>query len=284
MKKISTGLFIIGLICCSLQSVFAEKSSLLWKISGNGLSRPSYLFAALSPICKEDYFWTDTMQQCFLKAEQLCVESDMKDSLALDKITYAMRITSTVPLKNYLKPGEYEEVDAYFQKKFGYPVMDLKPVWLSMMLVKNTYSCDSVVYYEARLTDAAIQYHKPIEVFETVHMQMFMIDKYIKDEQGVPELLNIVRGNKTENKADLSRKTAFYHAQNIDSLYTMGLRPDRKEWIELDQQRKYAWCIRIHQLAPQQSTFFVVRPEMLSGKFGLIALLRKLGYTVSAIK
>ena len=40
-----------------------EEKSLLWKISGNGLKKPSYVFGTIHAICAGDYFFTDKMNK-----------------------------------------------------------------------------------------------------------------------------------------------------------------------------------------------------------------------------
>lgn len=59
-------LLLAFLLICSGITVSAQKeNSLLWEVSGNGLSKPSYLFGTIHMICKEDFFMPDVVQQKF---------------------------------------------------------------------------------------------------------------------------------------------------------------------------------------------------------------------------
>lgn len=288
MKKITKLFLTATILLCSSFYAFALESSLLWKISGNGLSKPSYLFAAMSPICAPDYLWTITMQNCFLKSEQLCTDLpyDEPDTVTNLKMFYTMKATSKVPLEHYLAPDQYKEVNSYFQEKYGSPVVDLKPMWLVMLMAKgNYYTCDSLAYYEYRLVDSARKYQKALTSFEWATHQLLYIDELIPDTVAVPDLMDIVRKKKTKDTVDFSEATMVYKTQNIDSIYARNLRDTRSDhWGKIDKVRINAWTKRIQQLAQENSTFFVVRPYMLSGKMGLIYLLRQAGYTVTPLR
>ena len=47
------------------------KPSLLWEVSGNGITKPSYLFGTFHLICKEDFEITPTLKQKFNSTEKL---------------------------------------------------------------------------------------------------------------------------------------------------------------------------------------------------------------------
>lgn len=53
--------------------------SILWEISGNGLSQPSYLFGTIHMICATDYMWHDYMQEAFDKSDEVILEIDMEE-------------------------------------------------------------------------------------------------------------------------------------------------------------------------------------------------------------
>ena len=56
-----------------------SQSSILWKVSGNNLSKPSYLFGTIHMICNNDYFFTNTMQSAFDETEKLVLEINLAD-------------------------------------------------------------------------------------------------------------------------------------------------------------------------------------------------------------
>ncbi|MCA6473216.1 MAG: TraB/GumN family protein, partial [Chitinophagaceae bacterium] len=55
------------LLFSSVPSPAQEKknNALLWEISGNGLTQPSYLFGTIHMICKEDFVLSDIVKEKF---------------------------------------------------------------------------------------------------------------------------------------------------------------------------------------------------------------------------
>ncbi|WP_332913994.1 TraB/GumN family protein [Algoriphagus boritolerans] len=60
-------------------SATAQESSLLWKISGNGLEKESYLFGTIHIICKSDFLMDERITTAFESTEELILELDMSD-------------------------------------------------------------------------------------------------------------------------------------------------------------------------------------------------------------
>lgn len=55
------------------------ENSLLWEVSGNGLSKPSYLYGTIHMICSSDYFLTDKTKKALESAEKLVLEINFSD-------------------------------------------------------------------------------------------------------------------------------------------------------------------------------------------------------------
>ena len=74
MKKIVSTLVVIASLFMS-NSSFAQvkieagvpnENSLLWEVSGNGLSKPSYLYGTIHMICGNDYFLSEKTKKAFM--------------------------------------------------------------------------------------------------------------------------------------------------------------------------------------------------------------------------
>lgn len=61
MKKFSAVLLVSLVTLASFAQ--DENNTLLWKISGNGLDKPSYLFGTIHLICAEDAILSDNMKK-----------------------------------------------------------------------------------------------------------------------------------------------------------------------------------------------------------------------------
>jgi uncharacterized protein YbaP (TraB family) len=83
MKRLFFVLFsILSLASCRAAPGDTEKT-LLWRISGKELIKPSYLFGTIHLICPGDYVWTRAMKQSLAACTQVCFELDMDDPAVL---------------------------------------------------------------------------------------------------------------------------------------------------------------------------------------------------------
>ena len=80
-KLVIVAITILQVIVVSLMAKAQEsKSSLLWKISGNGLSNTSYIFGTIHMIPKSDYFFYESWENCFDSCKALALEIDLNIS------------------------------------------------------------------------------------------------------------------------------------------------------------------------------------------------------------
>lgn len=68
-----------------------NSESLLWKISGNGLSQPSYLYGTIHLICKKDMIISNAFNRAFDRAEVVYIEMDPS---AFKKVTARKRLNN----------------------------------------------------------------------------------------------------------------------------------------------------------------------------------------------
>lgn len=50
------------------------ENSLLWEVSGNGLSKPSYVYGTIHMICAGDYFLSEKTKKAFETSDKLVLE------------------------------------------------------------------------------------------------------------------------------------------------------------------------------------------------------------------
>ena len=83
-------LFIASLlICFNAVSQDVKENSLLWKISGNGLDKPSYLFGTMHVMCAGDVFMAPHVEEAFNQSESVLLELKMDDPSIMMKMMQA---------------------------------------------------------------------------------------------------------------------------------------------------------------------------------------------------
>lgn len=265
----------------------AGDHSLLWKISGKGLKAPSYLFGTIHMICPEDYLWTPVMQQALDQSRKVAFELDMDDPQLSMKVAMGMMLPAGKTLKDFYTEEEYNRLKAAVDSNAGMPMemlQTLKPFAVMSMLASKSVNCSTPDSYESHIMKAVAKSGKEIVGLEAAQDQIDVIEKMNTDSAA--QMLLKITQEMEELKSQFADLVAAYKQQDLPALYQLIITsPDYKEDLNtllFDRNRK--WIPVITRLCRAQSTFVAVGAGHLWGDKGVISLLRKAGYTVSAIK
>jgi len=270
------------------------EKSLLWKITGNGI-KPSYLFGTIHMIAEEDFFWNKNMNKAFKKTKKLVMEIDMSQSMAM-----AVQMMQLAPmkggetLKDLISEEDYTLVQQYFHEEAksaqAKMTFDMAQKWQPMLLQSVLYMemiDGPVKMYEMELTEKARKAEMAFGGLETVadQMSVFNTIPYKTQAEALVEMVkNLKEGNGGEN--EFAKMVVHYKAQDVDGmLEAMQGDLDEMESQEamLDGRNK-KWIPQIGEMSKKMSTFYAVGAGHLGGKNGVIRLLRKEGYKVTAVK
>lgn len=280
---------LLGIInsACSFAQTPDSNKSLLWKISGKGMQQPSYLFGTIHMICKDDYVWTPKMKASLEASNEICMEMDMDDPTIIMQIASAMVATDGKRLEDYFTVSQYTLVETYFRDSLGISIAmfaAMKPVVLQTLLTTTSFSCDSSVSYEVKLSEYAKVLNKEITGLESPAEQIKLLDE-IPVDSIINELVNIASG-KEGKETDYQAMIDAYKIQDVPALHQLILKA-KEEGDNLDaflDERNERWIDRMAERMDQKSIFFAVGAGHLWGDKGLINLLRTQGYTVAAVK
>ena len=280
-------IFVLLLALFFSNSIIAQnqpKSSLLWKVTGKGISKPSYLFGTFHIICKEDFKVSTILQQKFNATEKLYEEMKMDDpSLQVKMMT---KMKSDKNLKQLLDSVSYKTLADSFQKITGVPLAffsDYKPFLCVSMLTQKMLPCKDVTQPETEFIKLAKA--KQIEVWglETIDDEINAIDKISIDSQ-LTSLVKVV-SNFDGVKQVMFMFLEMYKKRNPDELYKFmqsnGL--DGVFASAMLEERNKRWIPTIIENLQKQPTFFAFGAGHLSGENGIITLLRKKGYKVTPV-
>ncbi|SHH21139.1 TraB/GumN family protein [Flavobacterium johnsoniae] len=278
-------LFITALILFGVKTQAQPQSpklenSLLWEVSGNGLSKPSYLYGTIHMICSSDYFLTDKTKKAFESSEKLMLEinfSDPKEMSQMQQLAMGKE-----PLSKKLTPEQLAKLDDILIKTTGMTVkqVDSFSLLTVMSLISmKTFGCADLKFYEMEFIDQAKKRNIEIGGLESVKDQFVILENaYTNDEiiamldESVPE--------------ETTKLVSTYKDENIESLYNITtderFTSKKTKKIILDE-RNLNWVKSMAELVKKQSVFFAVGSAHLGGEFGVINLLRKAGYKVKPI-
>ena len=285
-------LFLISLIFSSLYftQIYGQKEekSLLYEISGNGLSQPSYLYGTIHIICKDDFVMTETTKQKFSEAQQVYLELDMDDPNMMPEMTKSIMMTDGSTLKGLMSDADYQKVSNFFKDslKTNIGMMDkMKPFVLSSMTIPKLIACPSQSYEET-FVKMAKKENKEILGLETVQEQFGALDKMGMKKQADLMLIKMIQ-NWNDGKQELKQLIADYKNQDIEAMYADMAKSNTMD-AEFEENllanRNKNWISKIQKITKEKPTFFAVGAGHLGGKKGVIALLRNEGFTVKAVK
>jgi uncharacterized protein len=285
-------LFFISLIFSSLYftQIYGQKEdkSLLYEISGNGLSQPSYLYGTIHMICKDDFVMNEATKQKFSETQQVYLELDMDDPKMMPEMMKSMYMTDGSTIKTLLSEPDYQKVSQFFKDtlKMNIGTMDkMKPFVLSSMSVTKLLSCP-IQSYEETFMKMAKEEKKEILGLETVQDQFGAMDKMGMKKQADMMLVKLVE-NWTDGKQEFKQMITDYKNQDVEALLQdmeKSKTSDANFQEDLLVTRNQNWIPKIQQITKEKSTFFAVGAGHLGGKKGVIALLRQAGFTVKAVK
>ncbi|KFF07600.1 TraB/GumN family protein [Flavobacterium reichenbachii] len=254
------------------------ENSLLWEVSGNGLTKPSYVYGTIHGICPSDYFMAEKTKSAFQKSDKLILEVNISDPNELAEAQKAGM--GSEPLSKKLTPEQLSKVDAILQKNTGIKVKQLDSFTLAAIMgfiSIKTFDCETLKSYESDFIDLAKKENKTIEGLETVKVQSSMLANAYTDS----ELIETVE---SFSKAETKKMVEDYKSENVMNLYNANeniMSKNAKKWI-LDDRNKN-WIQKMPGMMKKESLFVAVGSGHLAGDEGVINLLRKAGYSVKPV-
>ena len=264
----------------------SAQASVLWKVSGNGLEQPSYLFGTVHMICQSDFHMDERIENAFNNTETLMLELDMSSQQEMMQLQQLL-VNPTGPyLHEYLTEEQYEHANQFFTDHVGANLQflgALKPFALQATVLAVTAPCDTVASYEGYFLEQAVGADMPITAVETAEFQATLFDDIPMDQQ-VEWLWELI--DDVEATQELfATFTQVYLAEDMDGIYDLMLEdPSFADFNELIlDDRNLAWVAPIKEQIHAQPTFIAVGAGHLAGDVGMIELLRAEGYSVQPV-
>jgi uncharacterized protein YbaP (TraB family) len=263
-------------------------NTLLWRVSGNGIKKPSYLFGTFHLLCRDDIHFSEQLKKAIQRSNTIYMEMDMDDpSTMLTGMLY-MNMKDGKKLEDLYSPEEYERLQNYFSDTLKMPLMLLqkaKPYFLVALLYPRMMNCETPAGVEEELMKIAKESKKEIKGLETMQFQASVFDS-IPYEWQAKELLKSI-DSFSVYKDEFDKMLAMYKNQQLDSMESMI---DKSEFGAdkygdlLLTDRNKNWVKQLKEIMKNESVFVAVGAGHLLGNTGLIKLLKKAGYKVEPLQ
>lgn len=281
---------IAGHISAQTDILLVDSSqTLLWKISGRNLSKPSYLYGTIHILCEEDAGLSANALQAINDADAIYLEADLDNMQEMMDAMREMKMKNGVTLKSLLSAEEYEKVKKYFYDSGQGMVFSMmenfKPLMLSTMMQVKTLGCNKTVAVEQLIMNEASKNKKEIKGLETMAYQASLFDSIPYDIQA-KQLLDVVN-NVYDVNSEAAKMMAAYKQQDLKAID--AITKDEKWGMDkyldlLIYKRNKNWVQKLQSIMAEKSIFIAVGAGHLPGEQGVITLLQREGFVVTPVK
>ena len=292
MKK----LVLWALVCAAGITAYSQKTTsnntLLWRISGKNLSKPSYLFGTIHLLCANDIELSANLKKAIEETDKVYLELDMDNLFEMMQAVQKMKMRNDTTLSDLLSREDYEKVKAFFSKKgtiIPFSILETyKPMLAASMIMQTSTECDNAISMEQLIMMEAKKSEKEIKGMETMAYQLSIFDS-IPYEVQAKQLLSFIADEGTEEKAskDYDEMATAYRNQDLSKLEALINNEEFGIGNFTDlllYNRNKNWVNTMQKIFSSNSIVVAAGAGHLPGEQGVINLLRKAGYTVEPVE
>lgn len=288
MKRLS--LILLLLISCILVHAQQSKTTntLLWRITGKGLTKPSYLYGTIHLMDKKVFFLGDSVYSAIDKSDGFAAELDL-NSIGVEMINHFMKEerekegVEPVKLKDVVSREIWERYKSTLEERFGKKAEtitveeldELKDELEAEVFQKG----DMPTFLDAHLFGLAKKKGKWVGGIEDMQDQL----EHIATDERIENKIQIALYDEEYYRGGIDWMIKVYINQQLDSIDAMMYREESGEKDYIMIKRNLKMAIRMDSLSAIRSTFFAVGAAHLPGDSGVIKLLRSRGFTVTPV-
>ena len=285
----------------------SAQAQLLWKISGNGLQKPSYIIGTyhLAPVSFTDSI--KGLKEALEASEQVYGEIVMADMMKpenMTKMQSAMMLPEGQTIDKLYTEEEMARINTMLKSIMGVDMTNpmvaqqlgkitpqaLQTQLAVLMYLKKHTGFDPNQTFDGYFQQEATAKGKPVGALETIDFQIETLYKGMSMERQ-KQLLLCLADNMEFNEELTENVVKAFFSQDLDGIEeamnaklnnTCDGTPEEKE--TLIYARNDNWMKQMPEIMKQKSTLFAVGAGHLPGERGVLAQLRKAGYTVEGGK
>lgn len=302
MKKVLTTALVLAL------TSMTASAQLLYKISGNGLEKPSYIIGTHHLANVGFVNQINGVTEALTETDQVYGElvwDTMTNIDSLKAVQNAMTLPAGKTIKDYLTPDEYKRLDAFMVAKMGTglsnpmvvskmgnltPMALVTQFQLLLFMTKHMGEFDPSSTFDQYFQAQAKKNGLPCGGLETLQKQINVLYTGKPMSRQVEELMCFI-DNENFNSQMMEDLTSAFYAQNLETLKQVM---DRKlggkcdstpeEEDMLINNRNADWVAKMPGIMTSKPTFFAVGAAHLPGDKGVLQLLRNAGYTIEGVR
>ena len=291
----------------AIMTVIGVQAQLLYKISGNGLTKPSYIIGTyhLAPVSFADSI--PALQDALNACEQVYGELDMTNMQSMEnmqKMQAAMMLPEGKTLSTLLSEDEMKRLNVVLKDLLGVDMSNpmiaqqlgkMSPIalhtQLSLLVFMKTHEgFNPQATFDGYFQQVAQQQGKAVGGLETMDFQIKTLYQGQTLERQ-KELLMCLVDNMESVTTQAERLVKAFFSQDIVAVKTVMDEKDNnqcdytpEEEDMLINNRNANWVTLMPQIMTAKPTFFAVGAGHLPGEKGVLQLLKNAGYSIEGVK
>lgn len=281
-------------LCCILLAISTSNAQVLYRISGNSATAPSYILATNRMV---DITFIDTIPntfKCYAECNKVITEFAMQDYEAIAALRQAALLPDSVQLRNFYSDEQYHEIDDALRINLGMGLDKLgrmKPSYLAEMLrselMKRWLHYDEDRTMETFFERVALENNTPVYGLDDVGETMYMLFDREPFHWQCEELQKVVEYPEKEVRLERQLLEMYRYGRLADMAYLVKS-PDNMTSLSYSDYQIYAkrnkvWVKRLTPYLKEGKAFITLNAIYLGGEDGLLAQLKAAGYRVKAV-
>lgn len=264
------------------------QNTVLWKVTGPGLSQPSYLMGTLKFIGEKEYYLPPAVPRLLQQAEVFALE-DQVDHHAQHELNKALHFKKDESLAQ-TAPDVYVQAVAFFAAEFKISKAHfdqhynrLKPLAITMAMTRLALG-EGVRYYDLELLKLAKQYRLKTYSLEPIEREAAALNAY-----PLPDQVAALRHSLDHFallKEEFQKLMADYPRGNLEEIFAYTLHPVENHPVFIEEfyfKRNEEWLPKLEKMMKANSAFIAVGVSHLEGERGLLRLLTQRGYLLEPL-
>ena len=271
------------------------QAQLLWKISGNGLKHPSYLFGTHHLIPLQFLDSVPGLYKAFNSCETIVGEMVLSNMDATAKIQQAAIMPNYIKMSDLLNNEEYKMIDIELKLvlKMGLKELSIMNPTLILTLYEMEMYKKLTGYKDETQSDSyfqlvATEKGKKVIGLENIDQQIKILFGNGSLERQADILVETIQ-QKDSILNEILTMNKLYKSGKIEELIKLSKQKGSitdfsdEEYSVLVDNRNTDWITKLPTLFNESSCFIAVGALHLGGEKGLIKLLEKQGYHIKAV-
>lgn len=258
------------------------ESSLLWQVSGQ-IGSPSYLYGTMHVRDEVAYRHIEKAKRFLYKCQAMKLEMDLNEMQQIPSDTYLL--PNGNGLTDYLPESKYIKLMSILKKAYDFDLAAhsrLKPLLIINKISESILGKQHAQPLDAYLWQEGQRMNMKCSGLETVDEQIHVLQSIDIDLQ--IKMLKDVCRDVGKYRQSINNLKGLYEKEDIVALYQTTRKSLGSLRCILLHDRNKRMADRIGEAIDAEPTFYAIGAAHLSGYYGVLALLKRKNFKLTAIQ